>query len=25
VPGSAPDDAAVTVDKVTLTIEPKAK
>jgi hypothetical protein len=25
VPGSAPDDASVTVDKVSLTIEPKAK
>lgn len=25
VPGSAPDDASVTLDKVTLTIEPKAK
>jgi len=24
-PGTAPDDAAITVDKVTLTIEPKAK
>ena len=25
VPGSAPDDASITVDKVSLTIEPKAK
>ena len=25
VPGSAPDDASVTLDKVSLTVEPKAK
>jgi hypothetical protein len=25
VPGSAPDDASITVDKVSLTVEPKAK